>query len=77
MDRLKVGNYDNGKPGQLKIVDCPFSEKSDFLGFAQDVHRDRKSRTTANTDAGLILKLLHMSHLRSWRWHDDQNPTEP
>lgn len=67
MDRLKVGNYDNGKPGQFKFVDCPFSEKSDFLGLSQDVHRDRKSRTTANTDACLVFKTIHTNLLRLWQ----------
>lgn len=31
MDRLKVSNYDNGKPWKLKFVDCPFYEKPDIL----------------------------------------------
>ena len=67
MDRLKVGNYDNGKPWQLKFVDCPFSEKPDLLWLSQDAHRDRKSRTTANTDAWLVFKTIHTNLIRSWR----------
>lgn len=64
MDRLKVIDYDNGKPGQLKFMDCPFSEKSDLLGLSQDVRRDRKSKTAANTDTRLVLKSLHANFLR-------------
>lgn len=77
MDRLKVIDYDNGKPGQLKFMDCPFSEKSDFLGLTQDVHLDRKSKTTTNTDTDLFLKSLHANLLRCWRLHNGQNPIEP
>ena len=66
MDRLEIGNYNNGKPGQFDLMNCPLTEKPDFARISQNVHSDWKLEPSADTDTRLIFE-FHNALLKSWQ----------